>query len=139
MLKQIPLFVLLILCPFAEAQVGFGNTQGLLGSTGVGQRSGQDVDLRVYATGMYIRDTGLTPYSVTPEGKLLQVGALSGAEMTLGAYGRHTFRKSAIGLDYMGNARHYPSAPNYDGINQQLNLRYAIEASRKLSFSFATF
>ena len=142
MLKQFPLFLLLILCPFAEAQNTFGNAggnQALLGPGGIGQRSGRDVDMRFYSTAMFVRDTGYLPYAVTQDGKLLQTGTLEGAEVMLGGYGRHTFRRSILGADYSGNYRHYPSASNYDGINQQLNLQYLIQTSRKLSLSFATY
>jgi hypothetical protein len=136
-LKKSLITILFLVCPSAFAQGGFEGP-GVLsrGSGTVGQRSGQDVDLRYFvnATGVY--DTGLTPYAVTRVGTLVQPGSLYGVEAGLGGYGRHTFRRSVIGLDYSGNFRHYPGAPTFDGSNQRLSLDYTLQKSRRLIFDF---
>jgi len=137
-LKKSPSVLLLfVLCPLVFAQGNFSGP-GILstGTGGVGQRSGQDVNLRFLgnATGVY--DTGLTPYAITKERTLVQPEGLYGVEVGLGGYGRHTFRRSQLGLDYSGNFRHYPSASTYDGSNQQLRLEYIVEKSRRLRFDF---
>ncbi len=105
------------------------------GSGSVGQRSGQDVDLRYFVNASGIHDTGFTPYAVTKEGTLLRPGALAGVEAGLGGYGRHSFRRSVLGLDYSGSFRHYPGSSKYDGSNQSLALSYMIQKSPRLSFS----
>ncbi len=137
MLNKSLLLLLPLLCPFALAQGTFAGP-GVLsaGPTSIGQRSGQDVDLKFFVNATGIYDTGLTPYAVTKEGTLLNPGALVGMEAGLGTYGKHTFRKSSIGLDYSGNFRHYTNASNYDGSNQQLNLGYTYQRSRRLIFNF---
>ncbi len=101
------------------------------GANTIGQRSGQDLDLRFFANGSGIYDTGLLPYAVQ-NGALVKPEPLWGLEAGIGAYGRHTFRRSVLGLDYNGNFRHYTQATNYDGVNQNLNLGYTWQKSRRL-------
>lgn len=118
------------------AQGGFSGPSILTqGSGGIGQRSGNDVDLKYFVNGTGIYDTGITPYAVS-NGKLVKPGGLFGVELGFGSYGRHSFRRSTLGLDYNGNYRHYSSASGYDGTNQQLGLNYTYQKSRKLSFDF---
>ena len=45
---------------------------------------------------------------------------------------RSSFRRSVLGLDYQGNFRHYGQASYYDGSNQNLNLGYTLQPSRRL-------
>ncbi|MEO5926007.1 MAG: hypothetical protein ABIR70_19460 [Bryobacteraceae bacterium] len=137
MLKKSLFLLLSMLCPLAFAQ-SFGGPGVLSGNNGsIGQRSGQDVDLKFFVNANSIYDTGLTPYAVTQQGTLVRPGALKGIEAGLGAYGKHTFRRSSFGLDYSGNFRHYPSASRYDGSNQQLRLAYIYQKSRKLLLDFS--
>jgi hypothetical protein len=137
-LNKSRLFVLLMLCPLAFSQGTFSGP-GVLSrsSSGIGQRSGQDVDLKYYVNAAAISDTGVTPYAITPKGELLQPGALRGVEFGLGGYGKHTFRRSSVGLDYAGNFRHYPSGSKYDGSNQQLAANFTYQKSRRLLFDFS--
>jgi hypothetical protein len=144
MFKQIPAVSLLrivslalVLSPVMLAQGTFQGP-GLIsrGTGGVGQRSGQDVDLKYFVNAQGVYDTGLTPYAVTQDGTLVQPGALSGVEVGIGGYGRHDFRRSTFGVDYRGNFRHYPGASKYDGSNQQLDLEYTYQKSRRLAFDF---
>jgi len=122
----------------AFAQSNFSGPGILSGGAGssVGQRSGQDVDLRYFVNAAGVHDTGFTPYAVTSGGTLVKPGTLMGLEVGLGGYGRHTFRRSVLGLDYSGNFRHYPSSPSYDGSNQRLSLSYMLQKSPRLSFDF---
>jgi len=130
---------LILLCPLALAQVGTFSGPGILSrdQSGVGQRSGQDVDLKYFVNGTGVYDTGMTPYAVTSSGTLVQPGGLFGMEVGLGGYGKHAFRRGVLGLDYSGNFRHYTSASNFDGSNQQLNIDYLYQKSRRLVFDFA--
>lgn len=108
-------------------------TQGL-GT--VGQRSGGDVDLRFFvgATGVY--DTGITAFALDEDGKLLRPDPLYGVETVWGAYGRHYFRRSFIGLDYSGNYRRYANSSSFGGTNHQLSAEYAIQVSRRWVLDF---
>lgn len=108
-------------------------TQGL-GT--VGQRSGQDVDLRFFvgATGVY--DTGLTVFALGPDGELLRPDPLYGVETSWGAYGKHYFRRSSFGVDYTGNYRHYANNSTLGGSNHQLSAEYNIQASRRWVLDF---
>ena len=106
------------------------------GASGVGQRAGKDVDLRFYAEASGIYDTGLAPVSVDGNGKLVHVGGLYGVELGLGAYGRHAFRHSVLGIDFGGTYRHYTKNPYFDGANQQFTLGYSWQKSQRVIFEF---
>jgi hypothetical protein len=129
--------LLLMLIPAAFPQANLGGTGLSRGTGAIGQRSGQDVDLRYFANATGVYDTGMTPLALTSEGSLVKPGGLVGVEAGLGAYGKHTFRRSVLGLDYAGNFRHYPKFSTYDGSNQQLNLEYTLQKSRRLLFDFS--
>ena len=105
------------------------------GAGSIGQRAGQDVDLRFYANAMGIYDTGLTPISSDGTG-IVNSGGLYGVEVGIGAYGRHDFRRGVLGLDYQGTYRHYTQNTFFNGTNQQLTLGYTWQKSRRLSFGF---
>jgi hypothetical protein len=121
--------------PVLLAQTGTFSGPSILtqGTNSVGQRSGQDLDLQfnIGATGFY--DTGMVPFAIS-KGSLVQPGGLSGVEANLGAYGRHRFRRSVLGLDYQGNFRHYNNTSAYDGSNQNLNLGYTLQKSKRIVF-----
>jgi hypothetical protein len=131
------IFIPFLLCSVAFGQGNFSGP-GVLSRGGgtVGQRSGQDVDLRYFVNATGIYDTGLTPYAVSSNGKLVQPGPQFGVEAGVGGYGRHVFRRSTLALDYTGNFRHYLTASNFDGSNQRLSLDYTLQKSRRLSFDF---
>lgn len=135
-MNKSPILILCLLCPLASAQTGVFGGSPLLsrGTGGTGQRSGQDVDLKYFVSASLIHDTGLTPYGVGTNGQLAQTGALNGIELGFGAYGRHSFRRSALGLDYYGNYRHYPGSVIFDGSNQALTLEYTHQKSRRMLF-----
>lgn len=137
-MKTSALFILPLFCSLTFAQGNFSGPGVLSHGLGeIGKRSGQDVDLKYYVNANGVWDSGLTPYGVTSDGKLVEVGALYGIELGVGGYGRHTFRRSSIGVDYSGNFRHYSSASLYDGNNQQLGLNYTYQKSRRLLFDFS--
>lgn len=106
------------------------------GAGSVGRRSGQDVDLRMFGNVTGVYDDGLLPFAIDSSGGLKPADALYGAEVGLGAYGRHTFRRSVLGLDYAGNYRHYTEATNLNGLNQALTLGYTRQQSRRLLLDF---
>jgi hypothetical protein len=132
-LKFTPFAALVLFSSLASGQLNLGGSSALTNGIGtVGQRSGKDVDLKYYVSAMGIYDTGLTPYAISSGGTLVQLGGLKGVEAGIGGYGRHSFRRSSIGLDYSGNFRHYTHASNFDGSNQSLTLEHVYQPSRRL-------
>jgi hypothetical protein len=122
----------------AFAQVGGGYLgPGVLssGATGIGNRSGQTMDLRFFAgvNGSY--DSSVQPLAIDSKGNLVTVSGLYGVDATLGAYGTHSWRHVQLGLDYHGSFRHYSGESGYDGIDQTLSLGYTWQKSRRLTFN----
>ena len=139
-MKKLILTVTLAAGPALLAQnVGTFSGPSVLtqGANTIGQRSGQDLDLRFNASATGVYDNGLVPFAIS-EGSLVRPQALYGVEAGLGAYGRHSFRRSVLGLDYQGNFRHYSRASFYDGSNQNLNLGYTVQTSRRVMFDFTS-
>jgi hypothetical protein len=106
------------------------------GAGTVGTRGGQDVGLRLGASVSGFYDTGLVPVSVDAEGNLLRPGGQSGVEASLFAYGTHQWRRSQLGLEYIGNYRHYTKTPYFNGSDQILVLGFTHQKSQKLVFDF---
>jgi hypothetical protein len=128
-----------LLASVASAQFGSGYLGPSIlsrGSSGVGSRGGQQVDLRFFANLNAIYDTGLLPLASDTTGHIVDVGGQAGMEVQVGAYGIHNWRTAQIGLDYRGNYRHYANSSYFDGSDQQLVLGYTYQKSRRLSFDF---
>ncbi len=106
------------------------------GAGSIGNRSGQQVNLRFYADLSGVYDTGLQPYATDSKGNLINVGGLYGVQLDMGAYGTHDWRQSRLGLDYTGNFYHYANGSQYDGSTQNLLLGYTYQKSRHLTFDF---
>ena len=104
------------------------------GAGNIGNRGGQQVDLKVFAdvTGVY--DNGIQPFALDQTGNLTEIKGLYGVEATLGAYGSHSWRRAVLGLDYAGNFYHYPGASFYDGSTHNLTLGYTLQKSSHWSF-----
>jgi hypothetical protein len=105
------------------------------GATGVGNRSGQQVDLRFYAGVNGIYDSSIQPIAIDSKGNLVTISGLAGAEANIGAYGTHSWRTAQLGLDYHGAFREYNHNSSYDGIDQTLSLGYSLQESRRLSIN----
>jgi hypothetical protein len=119
----------------ALAQIGGGYLgPGVLssGATGVGNRSGQQVDLRFFAGVNGVYDSSLSPTSVNANGTLVTVNGLYGVEANVGLYGTHSWKTAQLGIDYRGNFREYDGDSAYDGIDQFLTLGYTWQESRRL-------
>ena len=80
----------------AMAQLGGYMGPGVLsrGAGDVGQRSGQQLDLRFFADVQGVYDNGIQPFSVDPQGNLIKVNGLYGVQVDVGAYGSHTWRQA---------------------------------------------
>lgn len=102
------------------------------GATGVGNRSGQQVDLRFYGGVNGVYDSGVQPVAVNSTGQLLTLNGLYGVEANIGVYGTHSWRTAMLGVDYRGVFREYNNAPGYSGIEQFLTLGYTWQQSRRM-------
>lgn len=128
-------------CVFAStaaAQLSDYLGPGILtrGAGDVGTRSGEQVSLRLYAGVNGIYDNGIEPVSVDSKGNLVQVGGLAGAELSFGAYGVHAWKQAQLGLDYMGDFRHYDGNSYFDGSDHRLLLGLTYQKSKRLYFDF---
>ena len=133
--------ILTLACAFAAtaaAQTGGGGGYlgpGVLsrGAGDIGRRSGQEVDLRFFASAYAIYDTGIQPFSLDSSGKLLETNGLFGVEGELGVYGTHDWKRASLGLDYRGNYRHYNDSTFYNGSDHSLMLGYSFRRSRRFA------
>src|SRR6185437_11708023 len=92
------------------------------GAGNIGTRSGEQVSLRLFAGVNGIYDNGIEPLSVSSKGTLTQVKGLEGVEGNVGAYGVHSWKQAQLGLDYIGDFRHYSENSFYDGSDHRLAL-----------------
>jgi hypothetical protein len=132
--KLLPLVFALASIASAQigAQTGSYPGPGVLssGAGNIGAHSGEQLDLRLYASVDAVYDTGLQPFSLDPHGNLVQVNGLIGLQAAVGAYGVHNWRRARLGLDYHGTFRHYPGSQYYDGSDQFLQLGYSFQPTR---------
>src|SRR5271166_4976255 len=87
------------------------------GATGVGNRSGQQVDLRFYGGVSGFFDSSIQPVAVDSKGNLVTLKGLEGVEASVGVYGTHAWRSAQLGVDYKGLVRAYNGNSGYDGID----------------------
>lgn len=90
--------------------------------------------LRAFVAGEGIYDSGLTTLSA--DGVIGNTGA-TGVETRWGAYGSKAYRRSAYGLDYQGDYRHYGGLSNWNGSSQTLSLSYSSQPLRRVSFDLS--
>lgn len=137
-MKKIVVALVCGLASTAMAQIGDYLGPGILspGAGTIGTRSGQQVDLRFFATLQGVYDNGLIPFATNSQGQLLNVGGLYGEQLNVGAYGQHAWKQSLLGLDFSGNLYHYDNDSQYDGNAEFLNLGYTYQHSRRLIFDF---
>jgi hypothetical protein len=118
----------------AWAQGGYAGPQVLSrGSRDIGQRPGRPAGFSVYAGLRGTYETGLIPAFVTDLGTVVSPRALFGVQADFGAYGRRTWRRTTLGLEYVGNARHY-SQQYFDGSDHMLRLDLFTQTSSHLEF-----
>lgn len=119
----------------AVAQLGGGYLGPAVlssGATGVGNRSGQQVDLRFFAGVNGIYDSNIQPVAIDSKGNLVTISGLYGVEANIGLYGTHSWRTALLGVDYRGSFREYANDPTYSGIDQILTLGYTWQQSRRI-------
>ena len=125
-----------VLASTATAQITNYLGPGILtgGADNIGNRGGEQLDLKFYADVTGIYDNGLQPIAVDSKGNLIQVNGLYGIEAGVGAYGTHPWRTAQLGLDYHGDFRHYVNDSSYDSSNHRLSLGYTYQKSKRLYF-----
>jgi hypothetical protein len=102
------------------------------GAAGIGNRSGQLMDLRFYAGVNGVYDSSLQPVAINSQGQLVTIGGLYGVEANIGLYGTHSWRTALLGVDYRGAFREYANDSQYSGIDQYLTLGYTWQESRRI-------
>ncbi len=132
--------ILTLACALAATAVAQSGGESYLGpgilsrgAGGIGQRGGHEVDLRFFATVSADYDSGIQPFSLDSNGKLTQPGPLYGVEGDIGVYGVHNWRHATLGVDYLGNYRHYSGNSYYDGSDQSLALGYSVRTSKRFA------
>jgi hypothetical protein len=105
------------------------------GVGGIGMRSGEQVNLRVWGGVSGVYDTFTQPITTDSKGQLVTIRDLWGVQANLGAYGVHSWRRAQLGLDYVGAYRHYPENSFYDGSDHALSLGYTFQKSREWVFN----
>jgi hypothetical protein len=105
------------------------------GAGGIGNRSGQQVDLRFFAGVNGVYDSSIQPVAVDSKGNLVIINGLEGVEANFGVYGSHAWRSAQLGVDYHGIFREYNGNAGYDGIDQALVLGYTLQESRRVNFN----
>jgi hypothetical protein len=136
-LKKRLIVLACVLASTALAQLGGGYLGPAVlssGATGVGNRSGQQVDLRFYAGVNGVYDSSFEPVAIDSKGNLVTVGGLYGVEANVGLYGTHAWRTALLGVDYRGTFREYANDPSYSGIDQFLTLGYTWQESRRINW-----
>lgn len=137
-MKQLlaPLACCVAFASIATAQLSDYLGPGVMtdGAGQIGNRSGEQVDLRYYVDANAVYDNGLQPISTNSEGKLTRVNGLYGVEALIGAYGTHSWKTALLGVDYRGDFIDYANGSYYDGSNQSLTIGYTYQKSRRLFF-----
>jgi len=100
----------------------------------LGDRSGQQVDLRFWGGVNAVYSTNLQPLTTDAQGNLIHVPNLIGTSANAGAYGGHHWQHAQLALTYSGNYNFYPNNPNYDGTNQALTLGLTVQYSSRVVF-----
>jgi hypothetical protein len=95
-------------------------------------RPGELARFRPFLNLNAIYDTGLAGANLDSSGRVPYSEGY-GAELTYGVVGAHTWKRSALDLDYRGSFRHYTRDTYYDGVDNSLMLDYARQLSPRLS------
>lgn len=120
----------------AQSDLGSYLGPGILGGAGgIGDRSGQQVDLRFWAGLNAVYTTSLQPLVTDSHGDLIHVPDLFGMSASFGAYGSHHWAHTDLSLSYAGNYAYYPNDSYYDGTNQSLALGLSMQYSTRVGFN----
>jgi hypothetical protein len=99
----------------------------------IGSRSGEQVDLRYYLGVSGVVDGTNAPFAIDPKGNLIHTPYLYGVELDGGVYGVHSWKRSQLGLNYVGSyTRYFSNYQTYSSTNHALSLGYTNQLSRRL-------
>jgi hypothetical protein len=116
-------------------RVEYGGPTILSRGGGVVMRGGGEViRLRPYVHVMGFYDSGLTPFSLDPQGRVPEVNHY-GAAVQFGVLGYRQWRRTVVGADYRGGYRHYPGRTYFNGTDHHLALGVVHQVSRRVVFS----
>ncbi len=93
----------------------------------------EPIRFRPFASVGGVYDSGLSAFTIRPNGELVAVDAV-GAQAEFGAYGYRPWKRTVLGLDYRGIYRHYNQHTYYDGTDQTLSLSVSHQLSRHVQF-----
>jgi hypothetical protein len=102
------------------------------GSDALGDRPGANSGFQYYVGAGEAYEIGILPTSVDATGKILDLGGLFSVWANLGAYGRHAWRHTTLGLDYTGEMSHYTSASQWDRSDHVVSLALSHAPTRRL-------
>lgn len=98
----------------------------------VGTRSGEQVDLRYYFGVSGVVDSTIAPFETTSQGHTLYIPYLYGMDVSGGIYGVHSWKRSQLGLNYVGNYTRYFNYNGLNSTNHTLTLGYTDQISKRL-------
>lgn len=99
----------------------------------IGSPSGQQLDLRYYVGVSGVVDSTIVPFATDSQGNLIHIPYLYGIEVSGGAYGVHSWKRSQLALDYEGSYTKFMNYDGYNSTNHALNLGYTDQISRHLT------
>jgi hypothetical protein len=92
-------------------------------------------NIRPFVSLQGIYDTGLSSLSVDANGNAAEANDY-GVEGTFGVLGYQTWKRTTLGIDYRGNARHYSTHSFYDGFDNSLTLSVDHDVNRHWRLMF---
>jgi hypothetical protein len=141
-LRQVTFLIILAgLLPvrFAFGQAGYGGPViSGVPSVNAGARAGRPDGISYFAGVAGSWDDGVTPVSVDSSGNLVQTGALWGANLNWGLFGRHRGRRYLLGVDYLGAYHHYSQNTYYNGLDSVLALDIQSQLSKRIMWYAST-
>ncbi len=118
---------------------GYGGPEILSRATNAsGARASTHAGFTFYTSLLGTYETGNLAASVDSNGKLIEAPTLAGIEADLGAYGRRSWRRTTVTLDYNGNFRHYTQNSFYDGSDHVVGVDVAVQPSRHVTYHWNT-
>jgi hypothetical protein len=96
---------------------------------------GVPISFRPFVSLRGVYDTGLTGAGVVDNFGNLAEDHGMGVELSVGVSGSHAWKRTLIGLDYGGSARHYNRKTFYDGTDHSVNLGITHQLSRRMNFN----
>ena len=131
---------LLLGCLAAFAQIGGYGGPEILSRNGsnTGDRPGSRQGFQFYAGVYGDYETGLLPAVVNSQGHIADFPALYGIGLQFGVYGRRSWKRTTLGLDYYGNVRHYNANSFYDGSDHMFSMHVSTRATKRLTIYSTT-